>query len=176
METHIQGNHTPAAPATGAVGHAGPQEAFQLVSFQVGGEHFGIDILHVQEIIRMQQLTRVPKAPAFIDGVINVRGRVIPVVGLRRRLGWEDAALSNDARIIVLELKGTVLGITVDSVSEVLRVRANVIEAPPRLTRIEREYVAGIARLDNRLLLILDLLKLLSDPEHDSLAAAAKSQ
>jgi purine-binding chemotaxis protein CheW len=139
------------------------RDFLQLVSFHVGGEEFCLDILRVQEIIRIQALTRVPNSPDFVEGVINLRGKVIPVIALRKRLGLEELAHDKQTRIVVSEVKGAVLGFIVDSVSEVLRIPADTIEPPPRLGKIEREYVSGVGKLDDRLLILLDVDRMLSD-------------
>jgi purine-binding chemotaxis protein CheW len=144
-------------------------ELLQLVSFHVGGEEFGLDILRVHEIIRLQPLTRVPNSPAFVDGVMNLRGKIIPVVGLRRRFGLEPAVPDKQTRIVVVESNGTVLGFIVDAVSEVLRIPADTLEPPPRLAKVEREYVSGVGKLADRLLILLDLDRLVADS--DALAA-----
>lgn len=148
-------------------------DLMQLVSFHVGGEEFGLDILRVQEIIRIQQLTRVPNSPDFVDGVINLRGKVIPVVALRKRFGLEEHLHDKQTRIVVVEVAGTVLGFIVDSVSEVLRIPASTVEPPPRLGHIEREYVSGVGKLDNRLLILLDVDRLLSQADHEQMKAAS---
>lgn len=140
-------------------------QLLQLVSFHIGGEEFGLDILRVQEIIRIQELTRVPNSPDFVDGVINLRGKVIPVVALRKRFGLEELAHDKQTRIVVVEVRGTVLGFIVDSVSEVLRIPADTVEPPPRLGKVEREYVSGVGKLDNRLLILLDVDRLMSDAD-----------
>ena len=140
-------------------------ELLQLVSFHIGGEEFGLDILRVQEIIRIQDLTRVPNSPDFVDGVINLRGKVIPVVALRKRFGLEELAHDKQTRIVVVEVKGTVLGFIVDSVSEVLRIPSDTVEPPPRLGKVEKEYVSGVGKLNNRLLILLDVDKLMGDYE-----------
>jgi len=145
----------------------------QLVSFHIGGEEFGLDILRVQEIIRVQELTRVPNSPDFVDGVINLRGKVIPVIALRRCFGLEDLPHDKQTRIVVIEVKGTVLGFIVDSVSEVLRIPADTVEPPPRLGKVQREYVSGVGKLDNRLLILLDVDRLMADSEQLSPAATA---
>jgi purine-binding chemotaxis protein CheW len=145
-------------------GHS-PRDLLQLVSFVVGGEEFGLDILRVQEIIRIQALTRVPNSPDFVDGVINLRGKVIPVIALRKRFGLENLAHDRQTRIVVSEVNGTVLGFIVDSVSEVLRIPADTVEPPPRLGKVEREYVSGVGKLDNRLLILLDVDRLMSDSD-----------
>ncbi|HEV2717184.1 MAG TPA: chemotaxis protein CheW [Terriglobales bacterium] len=147
-------------------------EMLQVVSFNIGEEEFGLDILRVQEIIRVQRLTRVPNSPEFVDGVINLRGKVIPVVDLRKRFGLEVLEQGTQTRIVVVEVKGTVLGFIVDSVSEVLRIPAETVEPPPRLGKVEREYVMGVGKLDNRLLILLDVDRLLGDSEETQAASA----
>ena len=132
------------------------EELLQLVGFHVGGEEFGIDILRVQEIIRAQQLTRVPNSPEFMEGVMNLRGKIIPVITLRKRFGLEEAPPDKQNRIVVVEIQGTVLGFIVDAVSEVLRIPADTVEPPPRLGLVEREYVSGVGKLGDRLLILLD--------------------
>jgi purine-binding chemotaxis protein CheW len=119
----------------------------------------------VQEIIRIQALTRVPNSPDFVEGVINLRGKVIPVIALRKRFGLEELAYDKQTRIVVSETKGAVLGFIVDSVSEVLRIPADTVEPPPRLGKVEREYVSGVGKLDDRLLILLDVDRMLSDSE-----------
>jgi purine-binding chemotaxis protein CheW len=164
------------APARTKVGSDALQqhdELLQLVSFQLGGEEFGLEILRVQEIIRVQQLTRVPNSPAFMDGVINLRGKVIPVINLRRIFGLGDLTHDKQTRIVVVEVKGAVLGFLVDSVSQVLRIPAETVEAPPRLHHVRREYVSGVGKLDSRLLILLDLDRLMSDAEQVSVHQAA---
>ena len=149
------------------------EELLQLVGFHVGGEEFAIDILRVQEIIRTQQLTRVPNSPDFMEGVMNLRGKIIPVIALRRRFGLEEAAPNKQNRIVVVEMKGTVLGFIVDAVSEVLRIPADTIEPPPRLGMVEREYVSGVGKLGDRLLILLDTNRLMTETEPEILHAAA---
>jgi purine-binding chemotaxis protein CheW len=164
MQTAVQANPVP----TGSVNNQGHQshgELLQLVSFHVGGEEFGLDILRVQEIIRVQQLTRVPNSPDFVEGVINLRGKVIPVIALRKRFGLEILAQDKQTRIVVVEVRGAVLGFMVDSVSEVLRIPADTVEPPPRLGKVEREYVSGVGKLNDRLLILLDVDRLMSDSE-----------
>jgi purine-binding chemotaxis protein CheW len=133
------------------------EELLQVVSFKVGNEEFGIDILRVHEIIRLQELTRVPNSPEFVDGVINLRGKVIPAIALRKRLGLPAQPYDKDTRIVVLEVQNMVLGFIVDSVSEVLRIPATTVVPPPRLGEIEREFVCGVGKLEDRLLILLDV-------------------
>jgi len=134
----------------------------QLVTFKLGSEEFGVDILKVQEINKMMSITKIPNAPAFIEGVINL----IPIVDLRKRLGFKDQEYDKSTRIIVVELDGLVLGFIVDSVSEVLRIPENTIEPPPSMVAgIESEYIEGVGKLDDRLLILLELKKIFSSPE-----------
>lgn len=138
----------------------------QLVTFKLGTEEFGVDILKVQEINKMMNITKIPNAPAFIEGVINLRGKIIPIVDLRKRLGFKEQPYDKSTRIIVVELEGLVLGFIVDSVSEVLRIPENTIEPPPSMVAgIESEYIEGVGKLDDRLLILLELKKVFSSPE-----------
>ncbi|HCV43042.1 MAG TPA: chemotaxis protein CheW [Bacteroidetes bacterium] len=149
-------------------------ELLQLVSFKIGTEEFGVDILKVQEINRMLEVTRVPNAPEYVDGVINLRGKVIPIINLRRRFGMERKERGKDTRIVVVELKGRVVGFVVDAVSEVLRIPKSVTEPPPPLVAgVEAEYITAVGKLEDRLLILLDLEKVLSTEEKHELAAVA---
>lgn len=138
-------------------GSPGDEGSKQLVSFRVGDEEFAIEIERVQEIIRYQCLTRVPNSPSFVEGVINLRGKVIPVIALRKRLGMDHKPREGDTRIVVLEVRDMVIGIIVDSVPEVLRVPVKVIVYPPRIFESQRDYVTGVAKLTDRLLILLDV-------------------
>ena len=142
-----------------------PGHLLQLVSFHVGAEEFGLNILRVQEIIRLPQVTRVPNSPHFVKGVINLRGKVIPVIGMRKRLGLEEQPEDKQTRIMVVETQGAVLGFIVDSVSEVLRITSELVDPPPRLGKAEREYVSGVGKLDNRLVILLDVDRLVAGLE-----------
>ncbi|PWL56824.1 MAG: chemotaxis protein CheW [Desulfovibrionaceae bacterium] len=135
----------------------------QLVTFSIDEEEFGVNILKVQEIIRIMEITRVPRSPEFVEGVINLRGRVIPIVDLRRRFGLAAIAHDKDTRIIVIELNSLVVGFIVDAVSEVLRIPADTVEpTPPVAAGMDSEYISGVGKLQDRLLILLDLDKLLT--------------
>jgi purine-binding chemotaxis protein CheW len=149
------------------------EELLQFVGFHIGGEEFVINILRVQEIIRTQQLTRVPNSPECMEGVMNLRGKIIPVIALRKRFGLEEVEPDKQNRIVVVEIQGTVLGFAVDAVSEVLRIPAGTVEPPPRLGPVDREYVAGVGKLGDRLLILLDTDRLLTRPEQETTTAAA---
>jgi len=138
----------------------------QLVSFNIGTEEFGVDILKVQEINRMVEITRVPQAPHFVEGVINLRGKVIPIVDLRKRFGLELKEHDKNTRIVVVDIGGNIMGMIVDSVSEVLRLPASTIEPPPEIvTGINSEYIKGVAKLEDRLLIFLDLSRVIDAEE-----------
>jgi len=141
-------------------------ELLQLVSFIIENEEFGIDILNVQEIIRPVTITRVPNAPSYVEGVINLRGRIVPVIDLRKRFGLPARPTDHQTRIVVVELEGKVMGFMMDAVKEVIRVSRSVIEPPPDLTiGIDTHYISGVAKLEDRLLILLELEEVLSTEE-----------
>lgn len=145
-------------------------DLLQLVSFVIENEEFGIDILKVQEIIRPVEITRVPNAPTYVEGVINLRGRIVPVVDLRKRFGLPRRDHDKNTRIIVVELTDKVVGFMMDAVKEVIRVERSVIEPPPDLAiGIDAHYITGVAKLDDRLLILLDLDEVLSAEEQAAL-------
>jgi purine-binding chemotaxis protein CheW len=141
-------------------------ELLQLVNFELNNEEFGIDILMVQEIIRVLQITKVPNSPNFVDGVINIRGRVIPVVDLRCKLGMPRKEHGNDTRIVVVEVSGKTTGFIVDKVTEVLRIPSSITEAPPELvTGINSDFIKSVGKLEDRLMILLDMEKILTNSE-----------
>ena len=154
-----------------AVGTSSTDE-LQLVSFNIGSEEFGVDILKVQEINRMVEITRVPQAPNYVEGVINLRGKVIPIIDLRKRFNLDLKEHDKNTRIVVVDIGGNIMGMIVDSVSEVLRLPADTIEPPPELvTGINSEYIKGVAKLDDRLLIFLDLSKVIDVGEMVAVAS-----
>jgi len=141
-------------------------ELLQMVSFNLGNVEFGVDILMVQEINRMLNITRVPKSPDFVEGVINLRGRVIPIINLRMRFGLPAKEHDKQTRVVVVIIESKIIGLVVDSVSEVLRLPADTIEPPPPMVSgIESEYIKGVGKLGEKLLILLDLTKLLTHQE-----------
>lgn len=147
----------------------------QLVSFKLGDEEFGVDILSVQEINRMMQITRVPNSPNSVEGVINLRGRVIPVIDLRIKLNMNKIDYSSDTRIIVVEIKNQTVGFIVDSVKEVLRIPENITESPPEMVSgINSQYITAVGKLEDRLLILLDLEKVLLYEEQIELEELTK--
>lgn len=170
-----------------AGGNAGDGALLQLVSFMVGDEEFAIPILSVQEINRMMQITRVPQSPPFVEGVINLRGKIIPVMDLRKRFGLPALENSADSRIIVVEVESPaagnqtrVIGFTVDRVNEVLRISESIVEPPPSMVTSggagDSDYVQGVGKLEDRLLILLSLDRLFGRHDLDAaerVAAAA---
>lgn len=147
----------------------GDADLLQLVTFKIADEEFGVEILAVQEIIRTMQITTVPRAPAFIEGVINLRGKVIPVIDMRKRFGLPVVERDSHTRIIVMELNQKIVGFLVDAVSEVLRIPAATVEAPPPVVAgIGSEYIKGVGKLDDRLLILMDLDSLLGKTDLSS--------
>ncbi len=141
-------------------------DLLQLVSFHIGSEEFGVDILKVQEINRMVEITRVPQAPAYVEGVINLRGKVIPIIDLRKRFGVEVKEPDKNTRIVVVNIAGIIMGMIVDSVSEVLRLQSDSIEPPPEIvTDVDSKYIKGVAKLEDRLLIVLDLSRVIDREE-----------
>ncbi len=146
-------------------------ELLQLVTFSIGEEEFGVNILKVQEIIRTMEITKVPRAPEFVEGVINLRGKVIPIIDLRRRFGLVPKAHDKNTRIIVNESNNIIVGFVVDAVSEVLRIPASTVEPPPPVVAgVDSDYISGVGKLQDRLLIMLDLDKLLSSEDMDMLS------
>ena len=136
----------------------GGGEILQVVSFRLGQEEYAINILDVQEIIRLVDMTPVPNTPAYVEGVINLRGKVIPIINLRARVGLAAENRTKETRIIVVEVAQSILGFIVDSVEEVLRLPQDSIEPPPTFGggRSE-EFHKGVGRVEGRLLILLSL-------------------
>lgn len=142
----------------------------QLVVFDLANEQYGVEIAAVEGIIKMQAITVVPRAPQFVEGVTNLRGKVLPVIDLRKRFGLPAAEGSRDMRIVVVEMSGLTVGIVVDAVSEVLRVNAESIEPPsPIVTTVDSAFIRGIAKINERLVILLDLSKVLTLNEQSDL-------
>ena len=158
-------------PVPGGSGRSGE---LQIVVCELADEHYGLDIAKVFEIIRHQPITPVPRAPAFVKGVINLRGRIIPVVDLRGRFGMAEAEPTKETRIVVAESSNTRVGLVVDSVSEVLLLALESVESPPDVAAgADAEYLRGIANLGDRLVLLLELDGLFGLEEQGALAGAA---
>lgn len=148
----------------------------QLVIFELGTEDFGIDIASVEGINKILDITKVPQAPACVEGVANLRGQVIPVVDLHKRFGMANSERTNEARIVVANVGSTKIGMIVSAVSEVLTIDDSTIEPPPSMvSNINSTYIVGIANIEGRLIILLDLTKVLTI-EEQTLAAGIKIQ
>jgi purine-binding chemotaxis protein CheW len=146
----------------------------QLVSFRLAEEMYGIEITKVREIILISEITRVPQTPAYVQGLINLRNTVIPVIDLRVRFGLPVSDLTADSRIMVLNAGGRTVGIIVDAVDEVLRVaRDRIAPPPPTVTNLGNEYLTGLVKLQERLLILLDIDEILDSDDVARATAAA---
>jgi len=148
----------------------------QLVVFDLASEHYGVDISDVREIMRMQNITKVPGAMSYVEGVINLRGKVLPVLDLRKRLGLKIGEQTEESRIVVMDIAEGEAGVIVDAVTEVLRVPNSAIEPPSSMVaQGNSDYLRGIAKLTDRLIILLDLDKLLSSKaDVDAIAATLR--
>lgn len=142
----------------------------QYVSLLLGEEKYGINIMDIEEILRMLDITKVPKAPSFVEGIINLRGKVIPIVDLRKKLGIIAGDYTNSTRVVVVNLSGKKIGFIVDHVEEVLRVEADIIDrAPAASTSIENRYIEGVARMAEGMVIILDVHQIFNSGESNAL-------
>lgn len=147
-------------------------DLLQLVIFELGGEEFGVDIMAVQEIIKMPAITSIPQAPEYVSGVINLRGRIIVVINLGKKFNILSSENNDDYKVIVVELENQIIGMMVDSVSEVLRIPTTSVDPAPDIIKsgVSSNYIQGVGKLDDRLLILLDLRNVLSDYETDELS------
>ena len=152
----------------------------QMISFTVGSERFGVEILVVQEIIMMSNITEIPNSPDFVEGVINLRGNIIPVLDLRKRLRLRGYSRTDahkpGTRILVVEIEGNVTGFIVDSVAKVLTIPASKIAPPPDIivAGVQSLYISGVVHLEEGILIILDFRRILSIEEKDALDTVAR--
>ncbi len=147
----------------------------QVVGFRIGNETYGVRIASVREIVRVPEITSVPNAPEAIEGVINLRGKIIPVMDLRKRFGAKEVVSDKRNRILVVELENKLLGLIVSAASEVLKIPPSEIEAPGTVfAEGESSYVTGVGKLKGRLVILLDIGRLLRQPEFKKLEEAAE--
>jgi len=151
------------------------EKELQVVGFRIGEETFGVRIGSVREIVRVPEITTVPNAQDTIEGVINLRGKIIPVIDLRKRFGQTQIVTDKKNRILVVELDGKLVGLIVNSASEVLKIPPSEIESPGSVfADNESSYVTGVGKLKGRLIILLDISKLLHRPEFKKLEEAAE--
>ena len=151
------------------------EKDLQVVGFRIGNETFGVRIGSVREIVRVPEITAVPSAPETVEGVINLRGKIIPVMDLRKRFGQSDIQPDKKNRILVVELNNKLVGLIVNAASEVLKIAPSEIEAPGNLfAEGESGYGTGVGKLKGRLIILLDIAKLLHRPEFKRFEEAAE--
>jgi len=151
-------------------------EMLQLVTFKLAGQKYAVDILKVQEINNMKEITTIPNSPPFLVGAVNLRGKVIPVINLGMKFGLVGAGVGELSKIVIMDIRGVIMGVIVDSVSDVLRIPKELVEPPPPVSSIvSTEFIIGIAKFDEGLVILLDMDRLLDDKEHQSVFGAGKS-
>ena len=156
--------------------------AGKYLTFDLAAEHYGLEIMRVQEIVGMMPVTRVPRLPAFVAGVVNLRGRVIPVVDLRLAFGLPGVEVTDRTCIIVVSVvreggSSAVMGVIVDEVSDVANLTADAIEDTPEFaSEVDTSFIKGVGRIEDRVLLLLDIDRALSGGEMDAIQEAANSQ
>jgi purine-binding chemotaxis protein CheW len=140
------------------------EEVLQFVTFTLHSEEYAVDILSVQEINRITEITKVPNSPPYVEGVVNLRGKVIPVINLRNKFGFEDKAIDDTSRIIIMDIQGITYGVIVDLVSEVLRVQSDTVEpTPPMSSDANSKFIKGLVKLDDRLIILIDIDNLIDE-------------
>lgn len=154
-------------------------ELVQLVSFMLAEEEYGVEVLKVREIIRMPTITRMPNVLHYVEGIINLRGKVIPIISMRKRFGLTEIENSSQTRIIIMDVAGSLTGFVVDAVSEVIRIHNSEIQPPPSMVTsggIGQEFIAGVFNHAERLLIIMDVDRMFSGEELDSFGGAAAEE
>ncbi len=147
----------------------------QMVVFSIGKELYGVGIDAVHEIVKVPDITEVPDAPAFLEGVINLRGKIIPVVDLRKRMRLDSREKTKTSRVLITENEGRLVGLLVDAVSEVLKIQPESVEAPPEMiSSIGVQYITGVAKVQGRLIILLDLKRVLSVDDMSTIGSAAE--
>ncbi|MEE9615073.1 MAG: chemotaxis protein CheW [Thermodesulfobacteriota bacterium] len=147
----------------------------QLVGFKVDKEFFGVPIEKVKEIVRVPDITAVPDTPDFLEGVINLRGRIVPVVDMRTRIGLPTMERVRTNRVLILDIDGRTVGLIVDSASEILKLPDEQIESTPELvSSVGAEYVTAVGKLDDKLIVLVDITRLLSADEMGGLDAVRR--
>jgi len=150
-------------------------EMKQLISFTVGEEEYGLELLRVREVIRMRQVTWLPKAPSCVKGIINLRGEIIPIIDLRERFGLEKGHSTAMTRVIVVDVQGRPVGMVVDSASQVVRVPVDQFdEPPPVMGEATSRFITMVGKLNERLVILLDVEKMLSLDELREIEASIK--
>ncbi|AKB56503.1 MULTISPECIES: chemotaxis protein CheW [Methanosarcina] len=148
------------------------EESLRLVTFELSGEEFGVDIMQVSEVIPVPRITRIPQTPECVKGLINLRGKILVVIDLNKRLDFRSKETDSLSRIIIVEVKDTILGMLVNSVKEVMNLPLSSIQPPPEMikSKINAEYLVGVGKVGNRLLILLNLARVLGEEEIEELS------
>ena len=174
MDMLNEGQHLANQAANRAASQNAPAE---FLTFRLGGEEYGIDILRVQEIRSYEEPTRIANAPSFIKGVVNLRGVIVPVVDLRIKLNCEKVEYNGFTVVIVLNVHGRVVGAVVDSVSDVLELSAELIKPAPEMnTSVDTSFITGIASVGERMLILMDIQALMSSADMGLIDASQRLQ
>jgi len=149
--------------------------SIQHVIFRLDDEEYGLDIMNVYGIEKDQEVVKIPNTPEYIEGIINLRGEILPVYNLRKKFNLEDKQSSNEAKIIVTQANNMQVGFVVDSVAEILHIEDEVIEKAPKIiTGVDRKYIKSVAKLENRMIIILDIDLVLNEEEQKNMIQAIK--
>lgn len=148
---------------------SGKDQLIQLVSFMLSSEEYGVEVLKVREIIRMPSITKMPNTPHYVEGIINLRGKVIPIISMRKRFGLCESEYDSHTRIMVMDVAGGLTGFVVDAVSEVIRIHSSEIQPPPTMVsgNIDQEFITGVFNHAERLLIIMDVDRMFSAQERE---------
>ena len=148
------------------------RQEIQVVGFYIGTDEYALNIAKVREIQAMTDIRKMPKAPSFVEGVINLRGHIVPIIDLRKRFDLPPLADHHQSKILIVDFNRNLVGMVVDNVSEVIRLFSDQIERAPDVFsyNIGSQYVQGVAKLEERLIVLLDIEKLLSFDEQNQLA------
>ncbi len=153
----------------------GRAKGIQLVVFRIAKEYFGVSIGSIREIVRLPEITEVPDAPEFLEGMINLRGRIVPVIDLKKRLRLRGDERTKATRVLITDGAESMSGLIVDSVDEVIRVDEDEIEEPPEImTAIGIEFITGVAKVEDRLIILLDLKRVMSPEDMKNMSDAAR--
>lgn len=160
---------------SGDVSITGGDQLIQLVSFILSNEEYGVEVLKVREIIRMPAITKMPNTPPYVEGIINLRGKVIPIISMRKRFGLPESDHDIHTRIMVMDVGGGLTGFIVDAVSEVIRIHSSEIQPPPTMVsgNIDQEFITGVFNHSERLLIIMDVDRMFSDQERQYFGSVA---
>lgn len=148
-----------------------------LVTFRLGSGEYAIDIMQAKEIIKMEKITLIPNAPYFVEGVINLRGNIIPIIDLKKRFNLEESEGDKNTGIIIAKIEDVDMGIMIDSVSKVVSMANSDIQPPPSMLQgIGQRYIKGVGKMEDKLLVVLDLDKLFTNEEDDSTSEEEESE